>query len=125
MSMLKALGAAAVLSAISFMPARTQEVVWEPGYCAQFYPYANCQNAGAGNPLTDPNYPRGPQGSHAWVGSSGETVGVAPRLSASRRSARTTYANFEVWPHPRHMRDLPERRGRPVYDQVKVTKIGP
>ncbi|MBR0800336.1 hypothetical protein JQ615_33705 [Bradyrhizobium jicamae] len=25
---------------------------------------------------------------------------------------------FEVRPHPQHMRDLPGRRGRPVYDQV-------
>ena len=31
--------------------------------------------------------------------------------------------NFKVQPHPQHMRDLPERHGRPVYDQVTVTKI--
>ena len=31
--------------------------------------------------------------------------------------------NFEVRPHPQHMRDLPGRLGRPVYDQVTVTKI--
>jgi hypothetical protein len=92
MSMLKALGAATMLTAISFTPARTQQVVWEPGYCAQFYPYANCQNDGPGNPLTDPNYPRGPQGSYARVWSDGQTVGVAPRRSVhSRRSAPTTF----------------------------------
>jgi hypothetical protein len=26
----------------------------EPGYCAFFYPNANCQNKGPGNPYTDP-----------------------------------------------------------------------
>ena len=31
-------------------------------------------------------------------------------------------ANFEVRPQP-NLRDLPERRGRLVYDQVVVTKI--
>jgi hypothetical protein len=29
-----------------------QEVVSNPGYCAQFYPNANCQNKGPGNPYT-------------------------------------------------------------------------
>ena len=31
--------------------------------------------------------------------------------------------NFEVRPHPKHMRDLPGRRGRLVYDQITVTKL--
>jgi hypothetical protein len=29
-----------------------QEVIYNPGYCAQFYPNANCQNKGPGNPYT-------------------------------------------------------------------------
>jgi hypothetical protein len=93
MSMLKVLGAAAMLTAISFTPARAQgEVVWEPGYCAQFYPYANCQNNGPGNPLTDPKFPRGPRGSYARAWSDRQIVGVAPRRSVhSRRSAPTPY----------------------------------
>ena len=33
-------------------------MVSEPGYCAQFYPTANCNNEGPGNPLTDPNWRR-------------------------------------------------------------------
>jgi hypothetical protein len=41
MSMLKALGAAAMLTAISLTQVPAQQVVWEPGHCAQFYPYAN------------------------------------------------------------------------------------
>ncbi|MEH2554578.1 hypothetical protein V1286_002107 [Bradyrhizobium algeriense] len=30
-----------------------REVIYNPGYCAQFYPNANCQNKGPGNPYTD------------------------------------------------------------------------
>ena len=29
-----------------------QQVMGEPGYCAFFYPNANCQNKGPGNPYT-------------------------------------------------------------------------
>jgi hypothetical protein len=29
-----------------------REVIYNPGYCAQFYPNANCQNKGPGNPNT-------------------------------------------------------------------------
>jgi hypothetical protein len=35
-----------------------QEVVSEPGNCAFFYPYANCQNKGPGNPDTAPYFHR-------------------------------------------------------------------
>ena len=28
-------------------------VIENPGYCAKFYPNANCQNYGPGNPYTD------------------------------------------------------------------------
>src|SRR4030088_2003273 len=47
------LGAAAValVSALA-SPAMAQEVIYNPGYCAQFYPNANCQNKGPGNPYT-------------------------------------------------------------------------
>jgi hypothetical protein len=33
-------------------PAAAQQVISEPGYCAFFYPNANCQNKGPGNPYT-------------------------------------------------------------------------
>jgi len=47
------LGAAAVvLSSALAGPAMAQQVVYNPGYCAQFYPNANCQNTGPGNPYT-------------------------------------------------------------------------
>ena len=34
-----------------------QEVIPNPGKCAQYYPTANCQNYGPGNPYTN-SYPR-------------------------------------------------------------------
>jgi hypothetical protein len=46
------LGAAAVLSSALAGPAMAQQVIYNPGYCAQFYPNANCQNKGPGNPYT-------------------------------------------------------------------------
>ena len=39
-------------------PTAAQEVVSDPGNCAFFYPYANCQNKGPGNPDTDPYFRR-------------------------------------------------------------------
>jgi hypothetical protein len=47
------IGAAAVAAAAFATPALAQAVISEPGYCAQFYPNANCQNLGPGNPYTD------------------------------------------------------------------------
>ena len=52
------IGAAAVAAAAFATPALAQAVIEDPGYCAQFYPDANCQNLGAGNPYTDGGYRR-------------------------------------------------------------------
>jgi hypothetical protein len=52
MMKLKLLGAAVVLSSALASPAIAQQVISNPGYCAQFYPNANCQNKGPGNPYT-------------------------------------------------------------------------
>ena len=79
------LAATAVLSVITG-PATAQQVIYEPGYCAFFYPNANCQNKGPGNPYTDSNYQRNQiyqqnriyqqsQNAAAWNGD--QTVGVA------------------------------------------------
>ncbi|MEH2626046.1 hypothetical protein V1292_004101 [Bradyrhizobium sp. AZCC 1719] len=46
------LAAAAVVMSALASPATAQEVIRNPGYCAQFYPNANCQNKGPGNPYT-------------------------------------------------------------------------
>jgi hypothetical protein len=45
-----ALFSLAVLFALA-APASAQPVVYDPGRCAQFYPNANCQNYGPGNPF--------------------------------------------------------------------------
>jgi hypothetical protein len=52
MTKLKLLSAAAILSAAIATPAMAQQVIYNPGYCAQFYPDANCQNKGPNNPYT-------------------------------------------------------------------------
>jgi hypothetical protein len=52
MTKLKLLSAAAILSAAIATPALAQQVISDPGYCAQFYPNANCQNKGPNNPYT-------------------------------------------------------------------------
>jgi hypothetical protein len=52
------IGAAAIAAAAFATPALAQAVVEDPGYCAQFYPNANCQNLGPGNPYTDGGYYR-------------------------------------------------------------------
>jgi hypothetical protein len=46
------LGAAAILFMSLATPVMAQRVISEPGYCAQFYPNANCQNEGPNNPYT-------------------------------------------------------------------------
>ena len=55
MARYRLVGAAAVL-AVMTAPAMTralaQQVISEPGYCAFYYPNANCQNKGPGNPYT-------------------------------------------------------------------------
>ncbi len=58
MMKLKLLSAAAILAAAIATPAMAQEVIYNPGYCAQFYPNANCQNKGPNNPYTG-SYQRG------------------------------------------------------------------
>jgi hypothetical protein len=67
----KLLVVVAVLSSFA-TPASAQPVVSEPGYCAFFYPNANCQNKGPGNPYTDPNFRRG-RNIQNWP--DGQTVG--------------------------------------------------
>jgi hypothetical protein len=56
-----AMASAALLAALGSAvfgsgPARAQAVVEDPGYCAQYYPTANCNNYGPGNPLYPGSY---------------------------------------------------------------------
>jgi hypothetical protein len=46
------LTAAAAFVAVAATPALGQAVISNPGYCAQFYPDANCQNKAPNNPYT-------------------------------------------------------------------------
>jgi opacity protein-like surface antigen len=68
MTKTKIFATAAVLASALAGPAMAQEVIYNPGYCAQFYPNANCQNLGPGNPYTDGGYYRsGWQNSNASI----------------------------------------------------------
>jgi hypothetical protein len=84
--------AAAAPMAVTSAPALAQAVVSEPGYCAFYYPNANCQNKGPGNPYTDPNYQHS-QNVAAWQ--SDQTVGVVPRRRAAHKHAAV--AHTYVW----------------------------
>ena len=67
MKRLVLLGVAALLSAAAAAPVTAQEVIYNPGYCAQFYPNANCQNKGPNNPYTgDYQMRRQARDAYAW-----------------------------------------------------------
>ena len=69
-----------------------QEVIYNPGYCAQFYPNANCQNKGPGNPYTG-SYQR-----HLAYGAPDRgALGTAAGATAGRPGARErTASRFQV-----------------------------
>jgi hypothetical protein len=77
------LGAMAVLSGLSATPVLAQAVISEPGYCAFFYPNANCQNKGPGNPYGHYQQPTAQR--NDW--SDGQTVGSAPKRSRAYRAS--------------------------------------
>ena len=56
MTRFKIIGAAAILASALANPAMAQQVIYNPGYCAQFYPNANCQNLGPGSPYNSGFY---------------------------------------------------------------------
>ena len=86
MSISRLLGAATVLAMLAG-PATAQQVISEPGYCAFFYPNANCQNKGPGNPYTDGNYQR--RASQGY--SQGDVMpGADPAAGVVRKRSRTS-----------------------------------
>ena len=88
MSTLK-LFAATILASLATTPVSAQAVIQEPGYCAFFYPTANCQNKGPGNPYTDPNYRRnGGQSSGQWPDATNPTTAPKKTRRSSNASAR-------------------------------------
>jgi hypothetical protein len=62
------IGAALIATATLASPASAQQVIYNPGYCAQFYPNANCQNLGPGNPYTGGYQARNWNDSNARMG---------------------------------------------------------
>ena len=67
MSRFALLGALALMSAMAATKVTAQEVIYNPGYCAQFYPNANCQNKGPNNPYTGDYQLRNElRGAFAW-----------------------------------------------------------
>jgi hypothetical protein len=93
MTLSRLLGAAAVLSTALAGPVMAQQVISNPGYCAQFYPDANCQNKGPGNPYTG-DYQRGAayrNSYNRWDGdrwnhrdtAAGDAVGTAAGIAAA------------------------------------------
>ena len=82
----KLLALAAILSLASVL-AMAQQVISEPGYCAFFYPNANCQNKGPGNPYTGGgNYQSGYY-ANGSLSAPGQTVGVVPPRQRAPRTA--------------------------------------
>jgi hypothetical protein len=79
------LGAVAGLSAATATPALAQEVIYEPGYCAFYYPNANCQNMGPGNP-NNIDYRRR-AASNVAMAPAGATAGIAVKRPRKHRSA--------------------------------------
>src|SRR5258707_14615998 len=74
------IGAAAVVAAASVTPALAQQVIEDPGYCAQFYPNGNCQNLRPGNPYTD-----GGDYRNGWRNGNAPTRHHAQRQPTARR----------------------------------------
>jgi hypothetical protein len=62
------IGAAFIATAALGAPAFAQHVIEEPGFCAQFYPNANCQNEGRGSPYGTGYYSNSRHGSYARMG---------------------------------------------------------
>jgi hypothetical protein len=66
MTQFRILGAAAILASALASPAMAQSVITSPGKCAQYYPNANCQNYGPGNPYTGSYQRRAYRHNGAW-----------------------------------------------------------
>lgn len=84
MAIHRLLGAAAALAVLT-APATAQQVMGEPGYCAFYYPNANCQNKGPGNPYTGDSWVRLNQARHMPAGPQADRV-VKKRVHRSRTS---------------------------------------
>jgi hypothetical protein len=77
--------AVTILASLATTPVSAQAVIQEPGYCAFFYPNANCQNNRPGNPYTDRNWRRDGGG---WGAGQvpNSTIGVVRKRPPRHRS---------------------------------------
>jgi hypothetical protein len=62
------LGSAVLVATALVGSSQAQPVINDPGKCAQYYPDANCQNLGPGNPYTDSHFNRGYRNNYAAMG---------------------------------------------------------
>jgi hypothetical protein len=81
------LGAAAFVATALSGPAMAQQVISNPGYCAQFYPNANCQNKGPGNPYSGDDQRQ-----------------AAYRHANASMNGNDSYARRDSWNEPRESR---------------------
>ena len=71
------IGAALIAAAALGTPASAQHVITNPGWCAQFYPNANCQNYGRAIPIPATTRPAedGTAAARRWVTGSIASIG--------------------------------------------------
>jgi hypothetical protein len=80
MATYRLLGAATAFAMMT-APATAQQAMGEPGYCAFYYPNANCQNKGPGNPYTGDSWLR--------LNQTGPMSGPQPDRAVKRRAHRS------------------------------------
>ena len=92
------LGAVVVAASALASPAMAQQVIYNPGYCAQFYPGANCQNLGPGNPYTGGYQQRAAyqQNYNRWDTGNPYTGGYQQRAAYQPTGWNTSYNRWDT-----------------------------
>lgn len=94
-----AAASAAVVAAVLASPANAQPVISDPGYCAQFYPDANCDNLGPGNPYTGDYQSRANDSDNSYAMDGQDSSYCAGRYR-SYDPASGTYLGYDGRRHP-------------------------
>jgi hypothetical protein len=92
------LGAVVLAASALASPAMAQQVIYNPGYCAQFYPNANCQNLGPGNPYTGSYQRRAAyqQNYNRWDTGNPYTGGYQQRAAYQPTGWNTSYNRWDT-----------------------------
>ena len=92
------LGAVVLAASALASPAMAQQVIYNPGYCAQFYPNANCQNLGPGNPYTGSYQRRAAyqQNYNRWDTGNPYTRGYQQRAAYQPTGWNTSYNRWDT-----------------------------